>query len=200
MISFLQYLEEKTIHYFDKDDTLVHPNDRIHVKDKKGNRTATLTTKEFANYKLPKGQSYDFSDLRKADKYHARPIKPMVSKLNALQRKGKKVEILTARMDFDDQPKFAQKMKNIGVDISKVHVRRAGNVADKLNISPAQAKAKMVSDSIKKNKYKVVHLYDDSIDNLKAFLALKEKHPKVKFYAHHVQHTNKGIKLTRHKA
>jgi hypothetical protein len=121
----------------------------------------------------------------------------MIAKMKAIHKNNKNVEILTARGDLDDQPKFAKHMKKFGIDIGEIHVRRAGNLEGK----PADTKASVMSDLINKGKYKKVHLYDDSIDNLDGFLKLKKKHPEVEFNAHHIQHDKEtgNVKITTRK-
>jgi FMN phosphatase YigB (HAD superfamily) len=56
MIAFKDYIEEKTnstLHVFDVDDTLVHSNAKVHVKNVKGNTIKKITTSEYNHYKLP---------------------------------------------------------------------------------------------------------------------------------------------------
>lgn len=203
MKSFRSYIEEQSnsIHYFDVDDTLSHPpkNVQVHVKDASGNRVESLSTSEFNTHKLPDGHSYDFSDFKSAEKFKIHPIRPMLAKMKAIHRNGGKVEILTARSDFDDKEKVAHEFKRFGVNIGQggIHVRRAGN----LGMAPAPAKAKIISDAITNGGHKEVHLYDDSIDNINSMLSLKSKHPDVEFHGHHVQHNEDGtLSVTHHKA
>ncbi len=201
MKSFISYLTENEIHYFDVDKTLMHTDaTKVHVKDADGNHVESLDPQEFNHHKLKSGHSYDFSEFKSADKFKkAKPIRSMMKKMRTLHKSGKNVEILTARSDFDDQKKFAQKWQKHGVDISKgkVHVRRAGNIE---NTPTHEAKAKIISDAIKKNGHKVVHLYDDHKANIDAMLALKKDHPDVEFHGHHVQHVNGKVKITHYKA
>lgn len=200
MKSFSEYLIEKSIHYFDWDDTLSKPSDsvRVRVRDSQGNVVQHLKTHEFNDHKLEHGHSYDFDDFKSTKKFSVKPIKKMVNKLKAIHRNGGKTEILTARSDFDDKHKFASKIKSgSGIDIKKVHVRRAGNIGG----PPHMAKAKIISAAIKKHGYDTVHLYDDSIHNINSMLELKKKHPNVTFHGHHVEHNSDGsIKVTHYKA
>jgi hypothetical protein len=173
---------------------------KVHVKDAEGNHVESLDPQEFNHHKLKAGHSYDFSEFKSADKFKkAKPIRSMMKRMRDLHKSGKNVEILTARSDFDDQKKFAQKWQKHGVDISKgkVHVRRAGNIE---NTPTHEAKAKIISDAIKKHGHKVVHLYDDHKANIDAMLALKKDHPDVEFHGHHVQHVNGKVKITHYKA
>lgn len=209
MLRFNQFIVEKkdpesnTLHAFDIDETLFahdHNKLRVHVNDEHGNRVRSLTNQEFNNHKLEPGQNYDFSEFRSSDIFtkSASPIRKMIAKLKAIHRNNKNVEMLTARADLDDQPKFARYMKKYGIDIDKdIHVRRAGNNA---GMKPAQSKALVLSDLIKKHGYKKIHLYDDSLDNIKGMLKLKSEHPDVEFHGHHVEHDPEtgNVKLTTH--
>lgn len=181
-----------TLHSFDIDETLFshdHHKLRVHVNDEKGNRVQSLTNQEFNTHRLPEGHSYDFSEFRSSDVFaqSARPIRKMISKMKAIHKNNKNVECLTARADMDDKDKFAHVMQKYGIDIGKIHVRRAGNLGKK---SPAENKKEVMDGLIKENKYKKVHLYDDNLENLEAFLSLKKKYPDVEFNAHHVQHNH----------
>jgi hypothetical protein len=182
---------QNTLHAFDMDETLFTHDPGslfIHVKDENGNRIQSLSNQQFNTHKLEPGHSYDFSDFRSSSKLHqtGKPIRQMLAKMKAIHNNGGKVEILTARSDFDDQPKFAEFMKKYGIDINKVHVRRAGNKPG----DPAVRKRDIVHNLINQNGYKNVHLYDDSKDNLAQFLSLKQQHPGVNFNAHHVSHND----------
>lgn len=211
MLKFNQFIVEKkdpdsdTLHAFDIDETLFahdHNKLRVHVLDPSGNRVRSLTNQEFNNHQLPPGHRYDFSEFRSSDTFtkSASPIRKMIAKLKAIHRNNKNVEMLTARADLDDQPKFARHMKKFGLDIDKdIHVRRAGNLE---GMKPAEAKASVISDLIKKNGYKKINLYDDSLDNIKGMLKLSKEHPDVEFHGHHVQHDPETgeVKLTKYSA
>ena len=196
MFSYSTFLSEeekknKTLHAFDMDETLFAHDPKklkIHVKDETGKKVKSLTNQEFNTHTLEPGHSYDFSDFKSAEKLHktARPIRKMLAKMKAIHRNGGKTEILTARSDFDSKEKFGHFMKSYGVDINKIHVRRAGNNPGR----PSDTKKQVVSDLIKKHGYKEVHLYDDSHENLQKFLSLKDEHPHVNFVAHHVDHNH----------
>ena len=195
MISFSELLSEekrKILHVFDMDETLFHyPNPKteakIHVKNSAGERVKSLTNVQFNNHKLEPNHHYDFSEFKSADTFakSAHPINKMIKRLKNIHRRNPHVEILTARSDMDDKDKFGAHLKKHGIDINKVHVRRAGNL-DKG--TPAERKRNIVSSLIKQHGYHEVHLYDDSQENLTHFLSLKRHHPDVKLVAHHVEH------------
>jgi hypothetical protein len=181
-----------TLHAFDIDETLFshdHDHLKIHVKHKKSGKVVkSLTNQEYNSHKLHPDHEYDYSEFRSSKTFEksARPIRSMIAKLKAIHKRNKNVEMLTARADFDDKDHFGKHMKKFGLDIDKIHVRRAGNLGD----TAPKNKAKAVSALIQKHGYKKVHLYDDSLDNLKHFKALKKKHPDVEFHAHHVDHNH----------
>lgn len=201
MKPFSKYLIEKVmdkkpknpaLHCFDLDDTLFHDDNsklRIHVRDKWGQVKQSLTSSEYKTHKLDDGHDYDFNEVKSAKTFAAssKPIRRMIAKLKSVQNEGHDAEIVTARPDLDDQVKFSRHLKRHGIDISKVHVNRAGN----LGIGAPRAKAKIISDKIHSKGYKEVHLYDDSKENLDHFLTLSNEHPKVSFHAHHVDHNPK---------
>ena len=194
-MQFTQFLEESKrniLHVFDMDETLFHYPDpktepKIHVTNSAGERVKSLSNVQFNNHKLEPNHKYDFSDFKSSDVFakSAHPIKKMIKRLKNIQRRNPNVEILTARADMDDKDKFGHHLKKHGIDINKVHVRRAGNL-DKG--TPAERKKSIVSKLINHHGYDEVHLYDDSQENLTHFLSLKQHHPKVKLVAHHVQH------------
>lgn len=182
--------DSKTLRAFDMDETLFSHDPsqlKIHVRDKKsGVLLKSLSNQQFNRHKLEPHQKYDFSDFSSSIKLHttAKPIKKMIAKLKQAYNRGDKTEIVTARSDFDDPPKFKQFMMKHGIDINSVHVRRAGNLG-----GPApENKKEVISSLIKKHGYDKVHLYDDSKENLAHFLSLKQEHPHVHFYGHHVSH------------
>lgn len=197
MLRFNQFIvEEKssqnTKHYFDIDETLFahdHSKLRVHVRDQSGKRVRTLTNQEFNSHQLPKGHSYDFSEFKSSDVFgrSAAPIRGMIAKMKAMKKNGANVEMLTARGDLDDKEKFAGHMSKYGIDItpgSGIHVRRAGNMAGK----PAETKAAHIASAIQNEGLSEVHLYDDSIDNIKGMLKLQKQFPDVTFHGHHVRH------------
>ena len=193
--------ESNSIHYFDVDDTLMktsNANTKVHVKDENGKRVASLNSGEYNSHKLQPGHSYDYSEFKSSDNFakNAKPIRKVLAKMKAIHKNGGKTEILTARSDFDDKDKFAKKGKSYGVDISpgQTHVRRAGNIA----MPTPEAKAKVISDAIKKNGHKEVHLYDDHKPNIDAMMALKKEHPDVTFHGHHVIHNDNGTVTLKH--
>ena len=192
MIKFKDLLNEAGLHMFDVDDTLFHTTAKIHVKDKTGKTVKTLNNSEFNTHTLEPGHHYDFHEFRDADKFHreSKPIPKMINKIKAIhknvkQKPDSKVILNTARADFDDKHRFLDKFRKHGIDIDDIHVERAGNIPG--NEHPAEKKAQIVRNHLARKPYKEVHLYDDSISNLKRLQKMKHEYPHVKFHAHHVQ-------------
>jgi FMN phosphatase YigB (HAD superfamily) len=192
MKNFKELIKESGLHMFDVDDTLFHTTAKIHVKDKTGKTINTLSNSEFNTHTLEPGHQYDFSEFRDADKFHkeSKPISKMIGKIKAIHKNvqnnpDSKVILNTARADFDDKNKFLDKFRKHGIDIDNIHVERAGNIPG--DEQPAEKKAQIVRNHLTRKRYKNVHLYDDSMSNLKALQKMKHEYPDVNFHAHHVQ-------------
>jgi len=204
MIPFRQFLEEKasTLHVFDIDDTLVHSTAKVHVKDHHGRTVKTLSASEYNTHKLAPGHHYDYHEFKSADVFHktSRPIHSMIKTINAahaMNRKNPKnrTVINTARSDFDNKDKFLNTLKAHGIHhIDNIHVHRAGNLPG--NASPAHKKLVFIRQHLAKHPYSKVKMYDDSHENLHAFLGLKHEYPHVSFHAYHVGHNGKMTKFT----
>jgi len=172
---------------FDIDDTLMHTTAQIKVV-KDGQVIRSLTNQEFNNYQLQPGEEFDFGEFRSAEKFRqeSKPIVPMVRKLKTIlaHAGNAKVIMLTARSDFDDKETFLQTFKDLGIDMSQVHVHRAGNLPG--NEPPAYKKAVWVRKYLNTKQYGHVRLYDDSMSNLRVFKELKKEYPQVDFRAVYV--------------
>lgn len=181
------------------DDTLVSHNDSLGVLVKSpGKKAKRYSTLELADRKKLPGEKYDWKEFRSADIFasSSKPMFPVIAKLKQLSKKYK-VEVLTGRADLDNQELFATTLAKHGIDISKIHVHRVGNMRDFRNT--AQRKAIFISRAINKYNYCEIHLYDDSKINLDAFMALKDIFPQVKFHAHHVTKNKRGqIRIRKH--
>lgn len=172
---------------FDIDDTLLHTTAKIRVV-KDGKTVRKLSNQEFNNYKLGPGEEFDFGEFENAEKFNreSKPIEPMIRKLKTLLAHSgqSKVIMLTARADFDDKDLFLKTFKDLGIDMSRVHVHRAGNLPG--SDIPAEKKAVWVRRYLDTGKYDHVRLYDDSLTNLRVFKALKSEYPGVDFRAYYV--------------
>lgn len=172
---------------FDIDDTLFHTTAKIKVV-KDGQVIRTLTNQEFNNYELQPGEEFDFGEFRSAEKFRqeSRPIRSMIAKLKAILKNSgdSRVIMLTARADFDDKEQFLDTFRQYGIDMSRVHVHRAGNLPG--DDIPAEKKAVWVRRYLDTGKYNRVRLYDDSRSNLTVFKSLKNEYPAVDFKAYYV--------------
>jgi putative chitinase len=173
---------------FDIDDTLFHTTAKIKVISN-GQEVRTLTNQEFNNYKLQPGEEFDFGEFRSAEKFakESEPIKPMINTLKRIldRAANTKVIMLTARADFDDKDKFLATFEKYGIDMSRVHVHRAGNLPG--DEPPAYKKAIWVRKYLNTGKYNRVNLIDDSMSNLRVFKSLEKEYPQVDFDAYFVK-------------
>lgn len=192
-IEYIEYIEESSLHSWDIDDTLLHTNANVHVKDKHGNTVKKLTNQEFNDHKLHPDHHYDFSEFSNAEKFNkeSKPMPKMIDTLKRVHNKIKlglsphsKVVMNTARADFDDKHKFLDTFKKHGIDIDKIHVNRAGNEPG--NDQPAQKKLIYLRKHLAQHPYKNVHVYDDSYTNLKAVKGMAAEYPNTKFHTWHV--------------
>ncbi len=204
MLDFLTFINEQKsnsrgLHVFDVDDTLFHTTAKVKVK--KGDKhVASLSNAEYNTHTLPPGHSYDFSEFRSAEKFdtESKPNQRMLLKMRRLHDKAKKsggkVIINTARADFDDKDRFLDAFRKQNVDIDNIHVHRAGNMKGEGTV--AQKKTEIIRQQLKNGDYTHVSLHDDSEDNLKHFLALKDEFPHINFNAHHVKPDGKSKRYT----
>ena len=193
MESFIEYINESVLHVYDIDDTLLHTNANIHIKDADGNFVKKLSNQEFNDHKLAPGHSYDFHEFRDANKFNteSEPIEKTLAQLKRIHQKiklrltpGSRIIMNTAREDFDDKDKFLDTFKKQGLDMDTIHVHRAGNNPG--NDIPAVKKLIHIRAHLDGGDYKEVHMYDDSKTNLNHFKSLKKEYPKVRFHAWHV--------------
>ena len=170
---------------FDIDDTLVHTQTKVHVI-RDGRVVKSLNSHDFTHYKLQPGESFDFGDFANAHEFftNAKPIIPMINQLKHDIATGNKVVMVTARADFNDRELFLDTFRKYGVDMAKVHVYRAGNMAGKMQTE--EKKKIIIRDLMNKHHYTKAIMYDDAVPNLDAFLSLHKEYPHTKFYAWHV--------------
>lgn len=172
----------------DIDETLFVTNAKIRVV-KGGKIIRELTNQEFNTYTLQPGERFDFSEFRSAQKFYNEsvPIKRMIALLKRLSiTPGNRVILLTAREDFDNKELFLQTFNDLGIDMNKIHVHRAGNIPG--DAHPAYKKEVWIRRYLDTGLYNEVSLYDDSQKNLAVFKALRDDYPKVKFNAYLVGH------------
>lgn len=173
---------------FDIDETLFHTNAKIKViKDKK--LVKVLDNQEYNKYKLKPGETFDYGQFKSAKvfKETSTPIARLINRAKRIiyyaTKKGSKVIIVTARTDMDDKKLFKEAFREQGIDIGRVYVERAGNLG---NRSASENKSIIFKKYLDTNKYARIRLFDDSLDNLRAFLSLKEQYPDTEFTAYKV--------------
>jgi hypothetical protein len=193
-MKLLELKQGLSLSIFDIDDTLFHTTAEIKVI-KNGQIVRSLNNQEFNNYQLQPGESFDFGEFRDAEKFNreSKPIRPMIAKLKAMLKNAEDstVIMLTARADFDNKEKFLSTFEKYGIDMSRVHVHRAGNLPG--DDIPAEKKAVWVRRYLNTGKYSRVRLYDDSRTNLRVFKELEKEYPNVDFDAYYVDPKGQAI-------
>ena len=175
---------------WDIDETLFQTKAQVHVV-KDGKRVKSLSNREFNTYKLKNGETFDFAEFKDAKLFNKTsvPIQRAIDKAAKTLRAystlpNSKVIVLTARSDFDDPHTFLNTFERYGLNMSKVHVHRAGN----LGMPAAEAKKVFIRQYLDTGKFKSVSLFDDDARNLEVFLTLKKEYPSVKFVAYMANH------------
>jgi ribosomal protein S18 acetylase RimI-like enzyme len=170
---------------FDIDDTLVNTDTRVNVVQD-GKIIKQLNSHDFTHYKLGPGESFDFGAFKDAREFFtkAKPIPGMIRQLKQDIATGNRVIMLTARSDFNDRDVFLDTFRRFGIDMDRVHVYRAGNLA--IKAATEEKKKIILKHLLGKEHFDKLIMYDDSVPNLNAFLSLKQDYPYSKFYAWHV--------------
>lgn len=190
--------KKRVLYAFDMDDTLFHHTNTgetlIKVRDMAGNVVDHVTTHQQMSYVLQPGHYYFYPEIEDTLKFieTSRPIQKMIDKMLKLVSQGKKVEIYTARTDFDNVEALKNHLLSFGIDISKVHIRRCGRI---LGVTSKEAKAMVFSQQIDKNDYDEIHFYDDVEGNLIGFLNLITAYPNLSLIAYHVTYIPATDKL-----
>ena len=188
MKNFKTYLEEskgKGLTIFDIDETMFITKAKVKVV-KNGKVIKKLDNQEFNTYKKKAGEEYDFGEFKDAKVFNrtSTPIARMINKVKVILKNatkaGSKVIIVTARPNFDNKKLFLDTFRQQGIDIDKIYVERAGNLGG----GPAADNKKVIFRKYLDQKiYKRIRLFDDSKENLKAFLSLQKDYPNVSFEA-----------------
>ena len=199
---FIAYIVEaagRGLTIFDIDETLFHTKAYVQVK-KNGKIIKQLDNLAYSKYKLKKGEDLDFGQFKNSKTFNttSTPMANMINKAKAIiknaAKKGSKVIFVTARADMDDRDLFIDTFKAQGIDMSQVYVERAGN----LGVETGKIKSIVFRKYLDKGIYKRIRLFDDSMENLLALLALRDDYPNVTFEAYKV--TKKGtVKTIREK-
>lgn len=192
MKKFLEYKTDTrgNLSVWDIDETLFQTKALVHVV-KNGKRIKSLTNRQFNSYKLNAGETFDFSEFKNAELFNKtsvpiqRAIEKAAKTLKAYSTlPNSKVIVLTARSDFDDPHTFLATFEKYGLNMSNIHVHRAGN----LGIAAAEAKKVFIRQYLNTSRFKSVSLFDDDQKNLSVFLTLKKEFPDIKFNAYLAHH------------
>lgn len=199
LIDYIVEAAGKGLTIFDIDETLFHTKAYVQVK-KNGKIIKQLDNLAYSKYKLKKGEELDFGQFKNSKTFNttSTPMANMINKAKAIiknaAKKGSKVIFVTARADMDDRDLFIDTFKAQGIDMSQVYVERAGN----LGVETGKIKSIVFRKYLDKGIYKRIRLFDDSMENLLALLALRDDYPNVTFEAYKV--TKKGtVKTIREK-
>ena len=149
-----------------------------------------LSSAEFNHYKLQPGERFDFEQFRDSKLFRdtSKPIETLWRTAQTILsniglRPNSRVVIVTARGDMDDKDEFLRAFEDHGLDMSKIHVFRAGNLNSG---SSAENKKIIIRHLLKDGQFTEARLFDDHQDNLRAFLSLKEEFPDITFEAYPV--------------
>jgi len=153
-IKALNELQERTLHVYDFDDTLVKTKADVIVKRPNGS-SYTLDSHAFATHKLAPGESYNFANFDKIIK----GSEPLIQNIKQIQRSlanpNIKTTILTARrVAF---PIMKHLRDKYGID---TYVIAVGS-------SDPEVKADWIENQVKKG-YTDIKFMDDSVKNLNA--------------------------------
>lgn len=163
----------RILRVFDFDDTLARAKANIYVTNDE--KTTTLTPSEFALYDPKPGDKFNFKEFSSIIK-NARPIQTNINRLKqAASKPNVKTTILTARGIGYPVKQYLK--KNFDLDVYVVA----------LGDGNPQKKADWIESQIKKG-YTDIEFIDDSIKNVKAVEALKQKYPNIKLDVEHVPH------------
>ena len=191
LINLILEAAGKGLTIFDIDETLFHTKAYVQVK-KNGKVIKQLDNIAYSKYKLKRGEELDFGQFKNSKIFNttSTPIANMINKAKAIIRnstkRGSKVIFVTARADMDDKKLFIDTFKAQGIDMSKVYVERAGN----FGIETGKIKTIVFKKYLDTGKYRRIRLFDDSMENLLALLALRDDYPNITFEAYKV--TKKG--------
>lgn len=229
MLSFKEFLEEERLlhklnrsiygsndgiqpqqklKWFDIDDTGVghdpEKGAKVRVKDSVGNHIKTLSTSEYNSHKLEPGHSYDYSEFASSKKFaeSAHPIHKMVRHAQRLLDAGHHVHFITARADMDQPHIMLGALKQMGYDMDKIHLHRAGNEGkNPTHVNKARTLDRVVRRlQSQGHDIRQVTGYDDHLPNVTDIhdvpanstgQTLRQLHPQIDFQGVHVIRTGK---------
>lgn len=179
---------------WDIDDTLFKTAAKV-IVHRPNDEPLELSSDQYKSYKLKPGEKFDMSQFTDSKLFHStsKPIENIWKTAqntldNIGKRHGSRMVIVTARGDLDDRDLFLDTFRKHGMDMSKVHVYRAGNLK---HDTPAKNKQVVIRNLLDLGPYTETRLFDDNYDNLKLFLELKKEFPDIIFKAYPVHKSGK---------
>lgn len=167
-------LMRRDAYVFDVDETLLRTNAKIRIIGKDGEVIKSITPKEFSNYVLKSGESYDehksFIEFDQIDIPTSRPInytgKIFKSVYNGAKNRGDEPEvyILTARKNVVKNDIQAALKHFFGIELPLDKILCVGDISRKMG-GAAEAKKHVLSQM--RSKFKKITLFDDDAHNIK---------------------------------
>jgi hypothetical protein len=172
------------ITFMDLDETLFRTFAKIAVL-KNGKVIKKLSNKEFNEYVLQDGESFDFSEFKDAKLFKETSIpiprtlfmiKEMIQRIKETKSQSR-IILLTARPDFIDKETFLEAFTNQGIDATNkelFYIDRMGNLDAG---TTAEKKKNAVLKYLKTGIYRRCRMIDDDIQNLNLFLDIEKNLP-----------------------
>ena len=161
--------------FIDIDDTLFFTQSCVLVMNS-GMCVKELNNKEFNDYELKDGESFDFSQFKCTDTFTntSVPNKRMIDLLITLREEGNEICLLTARGDFNNKQKLISYLNQHKIDVghyrdNKIHIIRCGNKPGQSHIRKLHKIRKFLK---KRPDVTEIVMYDDHIKNLKEIMNL----------------------------
>ncbi len=202
----------KSIHLFDLDDTLIHTNARVLVRDAQGGTLRVLSTAEFTGYRPADGEVLDFSEFSDLGILsRGIVVKYTRTIIDTILRYGTRSEfgILTARADKKLHAPFLIRLFRslFGVRLANEYIfavsdarfsgykdraaaAAAGVPFSKLSVS--QRKALVIAQDLVGRGFNDISFYDDSRENLESFKVMRQAFPHVAYRPHFIDPTWKA--------
>jgi hypothetical protein len=201
--------ERRSIHLFDLDDTLIHTDARVLVRDSAGNLVRALSTAEFTAYAPGEGEALDFSEFSDLGILSRGIIVRYTrSIIEAILGHGTRSEfgILTARADKKLHAPFLIRLFRslFGVRLANEYIfavsdarfagykDRSGGVTPFARLSVSQRKALVIAEDLVGRGFNDISFYDDSRANLDSFSVMREAFPHVTYRPHFIDPTWKA--------
>ena len=202
--------ERRSIHLFDLDDTLIHTDARVLVRDQAGGLIRALSTAEFTGYAPGPGEALDFtefSDLGILSRGIV--VRYTRSIIDAILGYGTRSEfgILTARADKKLHAPFLIRLFRslFGVRLANEYIfavsdarfsgykDRAGAAGPAFSqLSVSQRKALVIAEDLVGRGFNDISFYDDSRANLDSFKVMRQAFPHVTYRPHFIDPTWKA--------